>query len=155
MFQLCTLDEYGSVSILTSSKDVEGLVLRAKELVNVENMQNALTIDAQVKSFTAVWLEFYIKKNIVDNVFYAGKNGQGQHVVCVLDKDKPKKVKLSEAIKEGALSYRFYIGTVVRDRKNDIEDYYYASTPRGEEINTIDNSLLRDKTFFFICPIGE
>ena len=153
MFQLCTLDEYGAISILETSKETESLVTKAKFQVNDTNMQNALTLDEQKKSFTAAWAEFRQDDDVVDNVVYSGRDGRGRHRVTVLQDDEQQEIPLKTVLKSGDLSVRFYIGTVVRDRANGIKDDYYAATPRGDEIHDIDHGVMEAKTFFFIKSI--
>ena len=52
-FQLCTRDEYNSVAIISTSEDVQELIVEAKKLVCNDNMDNALALAEQKRDWTS------------------------------------------------------------------------------------------------------
>jgi len=146
MFQLCSYDEYKTRNIIEKSGKIDELVPKGLGIVTEDNMHNALTLDEQVKSYTTVWPEFFKAGEKAENVFYAGLNGRGEHLVLITEGEESKEVRLSKT----ELKPRFFIGRVVTDSKKKKGYDVYAKYPAGKEIEDIDDMQLEDKTFIYI-----
>jgi hypothetical protein len=148
MLQLCMKDEYGQVTILDSNNDPSVLLAEARRRVNDENMQNALTIDEQRRDFTVVLPEFVKGKKITKDI-YAGQDGNGRQVaLSPVENAIPAWDEAPVGDVKGKL--RFYIGTQVTDRKNDVKEEFFAQTPKGELIESFTDIGLENKSFYYI-----
>ena len=156
MFQLCTRDEYRQVNILESGQNWQDMLAKAQGLVNDENMENAFTLAEKKRTFTAV-IPQILSNGVVDpNLVYAGTNGRGEHLVAVMDQSEEGEVEeslLKDVLDDTEFSIRFYVGTDVTDRKNNVKIEMFAENSRGEIVTDIADQILEGKTFYYIKPI--
>jgi len=151
-FQLCTRDEYNSVAIISTSEDVQELIVEAKKLVCNDNMDNALALAEQKRDWTSYLIEFLDGEEVIENAIYAGKTPGG--------KDRLYLIKNGEAeehlIKDVEVDMQFYIGEIVVDRKNEIKNVIFAEKPQlgkpGQtvKISDLNDSNMEGKTSYFI-----
>jgi len=151
MFQLCTRDEYRQVTILESGAQLAPLLAKARSMVNDENMENALTLAEKKKSFTAVCPELLTAGAPDPNLVYAGTNGREQHLVYDIAQDEES--LLSDVLDNSEITVRFYAGTEVADRKNNLKTDFYAEDTRGRVITNVAEQALEGKTFYYIKTI--
>lgn len=138
-YELCSIDEYGSVLIHDSGSDHDGLIEKAKEMVSEENFDNPLTDDDRERNWECCFIEFFLEDDeIVENVTYSGKSSTGKHVAFY--SESPDKLIPVEDIGH---EIKVYIGT---DHGVD----YYAKNSNLKEINDVHDSAMNDKTIFFI-----
>jgi hypothetical protein len=151
-FQLCSCDEYGSVSILKASTDIAELVKEAKKMVTTDNMENALTASDQQREWTSYFVDFFDKDGEpIDNAYYAGKTGSGKHKLYLIKKGELTEYKLDDV----DVKTNFYIGEIVTDRKNSKKTIIYAQrqtniVSKAAVIDSFTNREMEDKTAYYI-----
>ena len=152
-FQLCTRDEYGSMSILKTSQDLAELVFTAKKLVSTENMENALTLSEQKTLWTAYYIEILDEDGeVIDNAVYAGKTGSGKDKIYLVNGDEVEENRLDSV----DVKLRFYIGELVTDRKNKQITILYAERPSSRKpgasilLDKLTDREMEGKTVYYI-----
>jgi hypothetical protein len=147
MFQLCTRDEYGQVSILVSGPDIDALVTKAKTEVSNGNVENALTLDEQKKNWDTCFVEITdAKGKSLKNAYYAGKAGNGSDMIY---RGKGEDLKEEKFVGSGC-KMRFYIGDIIRDRKKADKTEMFAENAKKETVTEMKDMNLEGKTFYFI-----
>jgi len=136
-FQLCTRDEYGTSNIVSTSEDVNKLILDGKKEVHGINMDNALSLDEQIRNYEAYFVEISSGN---ESYLYGGTDGHGKHV-CY--NSKMGLLPLEHMLN---LNIRFYIGT---NKSKDI----FAQNEKKKEITDISDASLRGKVVYFIKKI--
>jgi hypothetical protein len=152
-YELCICDEYGSKSILSSGNDIDELVLKAKEIVNAENMNNALVWDQKVRDWSVCFVEFLDDTGeLIDNAYYAGKSGTGKDILFLKNDDKHDQYILEKT----NVGLRLYVGTFSKDRDIKNVEIVYAQKPQPKEpgkwmlVNSLSDQELEGKSVLFI-----
>ena len=155
-YQLCARDEYRHVSILEVGTEIEPLIEKARTLVTNENMENALTMTEKEKDFTHILPQFLDGDQPTLEAVYAGRDGKDQHVVLLVGDsiENSDEISLSSLMKQTEdLGLRFYIGTTIINRREDITKEFFAKNLRGDIISDMDDHALEGKTVFYIKKI--
>ena len=142
-FQLCMMDEYGSVSIHASG-DLDTMIKIGKGKVQSANVDNPLTATEKRR----LWEECFPllhsdKKNI--QYLYGGKDGSGRHIAYALDRNNPEKCEKIQ-IGEAEAHIDLYLGQI------DGEEWSVTSE-NGELVTSLNHPVLRNKTLWFIHKI--
>jgi len=156
-YQLCTRDEYNSVSIVKSSDDLSVLITEGKKLVCADNMENALALAEQKREWTSCFVEFLDENGeLIENAIYAGKTPGGKDRMYLINDDVAEHL-----IKDVEVNMRFYIGEVVVDRKNNVKNIIFAERQKvgkpGQTVmvDTLSDSAMEDKTMYFINSLKK
>ena len=155
IFQLCTRDEYNSVSIVKRSEDYTDLVKEAKKLVCDDNVNNALTLSEQKRDWESCLVEFIDENDEpIENIIYGGKTSTGKDRLYLVKEDEIEEHLLSDV----KTKIRVYVGELVRDRKNDIRDILFAEKPGrpGQEkrVDSLTDQMMEGKTVYFIHKLS-
>lgn len=143
-FQLCMMDEYGSVSIHASG-DLDKMINIGKGKVQSANVDNPLT-SAEKKR---LWEECFplfptsSKKNI--RYIYGGKDGSGRHIAYALDRNNAETCEKMQ-IGEVETHIDLYLGEL------DGESWSVTSE-NGGSVTSLDHPILRNKTLWFIHKV--
>ena len=137
-YQLCMVDDYGQVSIMSSSTNLSGLVSQGKDFVTEANVNNALTSDEKKKNWEVFFVEFDD-----ENIIYAGKNNKGIHIVYVIGKSGNLETNFLDDIED---KVKIFLGILDRNP-------WYAFDEKNNEINDISHRDLMAKTVYFIRKI--
>ena len=143
-FQLWSRDEYGQGSIIATSENKSEMIKRARTEINGGNVDNALTIDDKKKSWEAYFVEIKpAEENSESGGYVYGGKGLGNKNVAYDYNDNP--VDMTNGIDGHKVV--IYLGDL--DKKA-----WYATEPRGTEINSLDHQDLQGKVVYFIKKVG-
>jgi hypothetical protein len=147
-FELCSCNEYGERSILGRSGDLQRLLKQAKQVINEENMDNALTLDEKMREWMYCLVEVVGSDGQVkDNLIYAGRTGNGRHIF--FDTDTNKQLLFDQI--DGEL--RFFVGEVRKSQKIAGDPLYAKDpSPRGKLVNNFSHQQLEGKTILYVAP---
>lgn len=147
-FELCARNEYGERSILGRSNDLPRLLKQAKQVVNDENMENALTMEDKMREWTHCLVEIVgADGETKSNLLYAGQAGNGKHVFYDVEANKT----LQADQVEGEL--RFFIGEERKSLKlAGIPLYAKEPTPKGRMVSNFRHQQLEGKTILYVVP---
>jgi len=156
-YQLCTRDEYNSVSIIKSSDDLSVLITEGKKLVCADNMENALALAEQKREWTSCFVEFLDENGeLIENAIYAGKTPGGKDRLYLINDEVEEHL-----IKDVEVNMRFYIGEVVVDRKNNVKNVIFAERQKAGKpgqtvmVDSLSDSAMEDKTMYFINSLKK
>ena len=128
-YQLCSRDEYGQVSILSSDKDIAETTKKLKRELYETNVDNALTLDDKERNWEAYSVTIEPQDPNSKSVYiYAGKDGHGRDVAYVNN----KLTSISD-IKD--VTIKIYLGEL------DSKSWFAKNTKRGLVDNLKDTSL--------------
>jgi len=143
-YQLWSRDEYGQGSILNTSEDLQELIKDAKNLVDEANVNNALTAEEKKRNWTSYFVELEpVKAKKTTQIIYSGRNSQNKHSAFKVTASKNDIV----AIDKDTCNVKVFLGNLDKEP-------WYAVDARRNEINSLDNADLVDKTVYYIRQIG-
>ena len=136
-YQLCSRDEYGQVSIMSSDKDIAATMKKIKQELYSTNVDNALTLDDKERNWEAYSVTIEPKDVNNKSVYiYAGKDGHGKDVAYV-----DNKITSVSDIKD--VTIKIYLGEL------DSKSWFAKNTKRGL-IDTLKDTTLESKRALYI-----
>lgn len=146
-FQLCMRDEYRQTSILATDESVEKLDKLAKDKVNSENVDNALTVDDKKRNWESYYVTYFPEKDLGGKWYYAGQSGHGKNMAIFCNEDgEVSKHVIPTGIPEGC-KLLAYLGEI------DGEDWY-ASDRKNNIVTDLNSPELEGKNVYFIVAVG-
>jgi hypothetical protein len=146
-FQLILRDEYGQVSIVATSENVEDLIQRGKDLVTNDNVNNVLTASDRERS----WESFIviIESDDDEAKYYYGGPIIGSNKIVY--KVTPENVSILELKDVPNPKIRFYLGDISAKRGEEVP--WFARDIRGNDITSLDHQDLREKMLYYVKRI--
>ena len=143
-FQLWSRDEYGQGSIIATSENKGEMIKRAKKEVNGVNVDNALTVDDKMRSWEAYFVEIKPSEaNSESGGYVYGGKGLGNKNTAYDYNNNP--VDMTKGIDGHKVV--IYLGDIEKEA-------WYATNPRGAEVNSLDHEVLQGKMMYFIKKVG-
>ena len=138
-YELWKVDEYGHGAILGNGSDYEELIVKAKDFVNTDNIENALAGDEKLKN----WESFFVEvvdgnEELIDNALYAGKNGSGKHLIQLIVDGDVEEALLADT----DVDVRIFVG---RDDKGVLNRGTSSEEHLVEDIFATDVKRVKDE----------
>lgn len=143
-FQLISLDEYRSTSIIGTFNTIAEAVTKARDAVTDANVRNALAGGERERSWEAYFVDFFDGDTFDSKLVYAGNLPDGRKQKAFLFENKG--VSLVELADKPNL--RIYLG--------ELEDGspWYFKDHKGRYISNLEHEdLLSGKTLYFVQSI--
>jgi hypothetical protein len=142
-FQLWSIDEYGTSSIMSeSSENISDVVAEAVTILNAENVTNPLTAEEKKRNFTHFMVRLVDEDGeLIENAVYAGPGPSGIDMVQQTDENVPA-IKLSSV--EGGV--RIFLGEL------DGNDWLLDDEWK-KPVDSLSHALTADKTVLFIKKV--
>ena len=144
--ELWVYDEYGQGSIVANGDNLQKMTDRARQFINEANVENALAAGEKHKAWEAYYPEIFEKNAPSTSMYYAGNKRDGKHYVYTNANGSWSQIPLPKEAK-----MRFFLGTIQKGRTK--EDWY-LSDHRGNEINSLNDNQLQQKSVLFIKITG-
>ena len=146
-FQLLSRDEYGQVSIIATSENVEDLIKQGKAAVTDINVNNALTTDDRERSWEAFLV--LINTEDADAKYYYGGPIVGANKTIYKVAEKEVDTVALEDVPEHQV--RFYLGNTSVKRNEEIA--WFAKDIKKNEITKLNHQELQGKTMYYIKKV--
>ncbi|MFA5599860.1 MAG: hypothetical protein WDA06_04610 [Phenylobacterium sp.] len=151
MLQLLSENEYGQVAILQSANDEDyaTLIQTAKDKVTELNFNNALTESEQQTNWDGCFpMIFDVNGDGISNAFFSGRKGNS-YIISLVSEQGVEEFN----IEEKNVNIKYFIGTIVRDRKKKVQEDIYAKDQRNRNASEYvnwDRRIILTKTVFYI-----
>jgi hypothetical protein len=145
--------------LITPFEDPYEAAKVARAIVSHKNFENAYALEEKLRNISNVFVDFVDEGDeVIDNFFFAGWEYSGGLKEMFLLEEGGDVSK--HFVSETDYRQKFYIGSDVKDRKNDVYVDYYLTYPpvptHNAKVTVIDqfsDKNLLDKDFYFIVSV--